>query len=92
MEFMELSKFTSTPDIFKGQKRNTNTHFLVTENRNTYGKNNFSNIGVSTGTDVTTSLVAKNYAFWCKRNPFLTHGDPFREHVQFVLFFVHLLT
>ena len=36
-----------------------------------------------TEAEVTTSLVAKNCAFWCGRNPFWTRGDPFREHVHF---------
>jgi len=43
---------------------------------------NFSKIGVLTVTDVATSLVAKNYAFWCRRSPFWVHGDPFREHAN----------
>ena len=54
---------------------------------------NFSKVGVLTGTDVTTSLVAKNYAFWCRRSQFWTHGDPFREHFHvFVLFVVEKCT
>ena len=52
----------------------------------------FSKIGGFGRWDVTTSLVAKNYAFWCRRSPFWTHGDPFREHFQFLLIFVEKCT
>ena len=31
-------------------------------------------------------LVAKNRAFWFRRSPFWTHGDPFREHFYFFVF------
>ena len=39
-----------------------------------------------TETDVTTSLVAKNYASWCRRRPFWTHGDPVRDHFVLIFF------
>ena len=51
-------------------------------------KINFSKIGVLTETDVTMSLVAKNYSFWCRRSLFWTHDDPFREHFHFLMIFL----
>ena len=41
-----------------------------------------------TETDITTSLVAKKYAFWYARSQFWTHGGPFREHFHFIYFFI----
>ena len=87
IKFMEFIKFMKLIKFIKDPKRNTNANFLGTKNMKTYGGNKTSKIGVLAGMDVTTSLVAKKHAFWHRRSPFWTHGDPFREHFHLFIFF-----